>query len=61
MNALATILSAIAEIAKQWKNFVISAWRKKGQKVSDEIDSSKTDEERAKAARDLVDHMRDKP
>lgn len=58
MGTLAAILSAIAEILKQWRDFAIRTWKAEGESIATEVRDAKTDEEASQALKKLDGHMR---
>lgn len=59
MSILVALLNTVVEVAKQWKDFAASQWRREGKKIVKEVHNAKTDEERDAAAKRIVDHIND--
>jgi len=58
MSTIAALITAIAEILKQWRSFAVSQWKKEGQGVAEKLRDAKNDEEASDALKKLDDHLR---
>lgn len=58
MSSIAAVLTAIAELVRAWKEFVLRAWKQDGDKIAADLKNSKTDEEASDALKKLDEHMR---